>query len=185
MTAAALLSAEDTRTATVANTTVDMREGYSQYLNPYQTALLAASMMPDNMSTNQLRCLDLGAGTGILSVAMAERYDGNVFVDGIEMDSHLAAIYDAELSRLGIAHNTIIADVLSMSIEEKYDRVILNPPYKKMTADDPRQASLPVRSPNLYSAFLMLAIKALKSGGTVRCHHSALVDEWAIFPSIS
>ena len=165
MTAAALLSAEDTRTATVANTTVDMREGYSQYLNPYQTALLAASMMPDNMSTNQLRCLDLGAGTGILSVAMAERYDGNVFVDGIEMDCHLAAIYDAELSRLGIAHNTIIADVLSMSIEEKYDRVILNPPYKKMTADDPRQASLPVRSPNLYSAFLMLAIKALKSGG--------------------
>lgn len=165
MTAAALLSAENTRTATVANTTVDIREGYSQYLTPYQTALLATSMMSDSASPNQLKCLDLGAGTGILSVALAERYDNNVFIEGIEVDSRLAAIYDTEMNRLSIAHKTINTDALSMPIAGDYDRVILNPPYKKMAADDPRQASLPVRSPNLYSAFLMLAIKALKPGG--------------------
>lgn len=165
MTSAALLSAEDTRTATVASTTVDMREDYSQYLTPYQTALLATSMMSDNIGPDHFKCLDLGAGTGILSVALAERYDNNVFVDGVEMDSRLASIFDAELNRLGIAHKTINADALSAPIESDYDRVILNPPYKKMAADDPRQAALPVRSPNLYSAFLMLAIKALKPGG--------------------
>lgn len=165
MTSAALLSAEDTRTATVASTTVDMREDYSQYLTPYQTALLATSMMSDNVGTDRFKCLDLGAGTGILSVALAERYDNNVFVDGVEMDSRLASIFDAELNRLGIAHKTIVTDALSVPIESDYDRVILNPPYKKMAADDPRQAPLPVRSPNLYSAFLMLAIKALKPGG--------------------
>lgn len=151
MTAAALLSAENTRTATVANTTVDIREGYSQYLTPYQTALLATSMMSDSASPNQLKCLDLGAGTGILSVALSERYDNNVFIEGIEMDSRLAAIYDTEMNRLSIAHKTINTDALSMPIAGDYDRVILNPPYKKMAADDPRQASLPVRSPNLYS----------------------------------
>lgn len=185
MTAAALLSAEDTRTATVASTTVDIREDYSQYLTPYQTALLATSMMSDNIGPDRFKCLDLGAGTGILSVALAERYDNNVFVDGVEMDSRLAAIYDAELNRLGIAHKTINADALSVPIENDYDRVILNPPYKKMAADDPRQAYLPVRSPNLYSAFLMLAIKALKPGGAVRRHRSALVDERSVFPSVS
>lgn len=48
MTAAAILSAEDTRMATVANTNVSVREDYSQYLTPYQTAVLATSMMSDD-----------------------------------------------------------------------------------------------------------------------------------------
>ena len=149
----------------VASTTDDVREGYAQYLTPYQTASLAVSMMSDDTGSSYLRCLDLGAGTGILSVALAERYNNRVFVDGVEVDPRLASIYDAELNRFGIAHKTINEDALSMSIEGIYDRVILNPPYKKMAADDPRQAHLPVRSPNLYSAFLMLAIEALKPGG--------------------
>lgn len=165
MSVTALLSAELTRAAVVAATDTSVRQDYSQYLTPYQTASLAASMMSDHTGDGLLRCLDLGAGTGILSVALAERYQNNIEVDGIEIDSCLASIYHRELDRLGISHKIVNADALLVPIDCAYDRVILNPPYKKMAADDPRQSSLPVHSPNLYSAFLMRAIDALVPGG--------------------
>lgn len=162
---AALLKAEKTRASLVATTDVATRESYSQYLTPYQTALLAASMMAENNEGRVLNCLDLGAGTGILSVALADRYANNIKVVGVEIDSRLASICDSELGKLPIAYTVINEDALVFPIESKYDRVILNPPYKKMAADDPRQNSLPVHSPNLYSAFLMRAIDALAPGG--------------------
>lgn len=165
MPAAALLSAEKTRSAVVSATDTAVREGYSQYLTPFQTASLAASMMSESTGDKPLKCLDLGAGTGILSVAMAERYSNNISVDGIEIDSNLASVYHDELERLDISHSVVNDDALLAPIACNYDRVILNPPYKKMAADDPRQSKLPVRSPNLYAAFLMRAIDALAPGG--------------------
>lgn len=165
MSATALMSAEQTRVFTVALTDSASRKGYSQYLTPYQTARLAASMLSDNADKKILRCLDLGAGTGILSVALAERYNNHISVDGVEADPQLAAVYDKELDRLGIAHRIMEGDALLVPLVHTYERVILNPPYKKMAADDSRQAVLPVRSPNLYTAFLMRAIQALAPGG--------------------
>ena len=69
MAPSALLTAERTRSRVVATTAEATRSGYSQYLTPYQTAKLAASMFSDAGGNQMLRCLDLGAGTGILSVA--------------------------------------------------------------------------------------------------------------------
>lgn len=160
-----LMTAERTRSRVVATTTERTRSDYSQYLTPYQTAKLAASMFSDVESGKILRCLDLGAGTGILSVALAERYGAKVSVDCIELDPELAAICDDELARLEVRHHMIVGDALMGPIEPGYDRVILNPPYKKMAAGDVRQAGLPARSPNLYSAFMMVALWALAPGG--------------------
>ena len=161
----ALMAAERTRSLVVAATEEEMRADHSQYLTPYQTAVLAAAMLSDAERGRTLRCLDLGAGTGILSVALAERYGGRMSVDCVELDPDLAAICDGELRKLGIKHRTIVGDALLTPIETGYDRVILNPPYRKMAADDPRQAGLPARSPNLYAAFMMVALRALAPGG--------------------
>lgn len=160
----ALLTAERTRSSVVAATTESARSDYSQYLTPYQTAKLAASMFTDT-AVEDLRCLDLGAGTGILSVALAERYQGAIDIDCVELDPALASICDAELLNLGISHRIIVGDALMVPITPGYDRVILNPPYKKMAANDIRQAGLPARSPNLYSAFMMVALWALAPDG--------------------
>ncbi len=164
MVASALLMAEETRSHVVATTGDTARSDYSQYLTPYQTAHLAASMLSD-ADGGRLRCLDLGAGTGILSVALAERYGGRVDVDCVELDPELARICDGELSQLEIPHRVAVGDALIVPIGPGYDRVILNPPYRKMAAGDVRQAGLPARSPNLYSAFMMVALCALAPGG--------------------
>ncbi|WP_102338079.1 methyltransferase [Collinsella provencensis] len=165
MAPSALMTAERTRSNVVATTAEATRSDYSQYLTPYQTAKLAASMFSDVESDRMLRCLDLGAGTGILSVALAERYGGRMGVDCIELDPELAAICDDELARLEVRHRVVVGDALMAPIEPGYDRVILNPPYRKMAAGDVRQAGLPARSPNLYSAFMMVALWALAPGG--------------------
>lgn len=161
----ALILAEETRSQIIASTAEKTRVDFSQYLTPYQTASLAASLFSESESNKRLNCLDLGAGTGILSVALAERYGQKVHIDCIELDSVLAAVCDRELSKHGISHQVHIADALNSRINLEYDRVILNPPYKKMAANDIRQKNFSVRSPNLYSAFLMVAIRALKSEG--------------------
>lgn len=163
MSPSALLSAEETRSEAVAVADESVRSGFSQYLTPYQTASLAASMFSD--ASEPLRCLDLGAGTGILSVALAERYGARVAVDCVELDGGMAAICDADLSRLGVEHEMVVADALGIEPRPVYDRVILNPPYKKMARDDFRQRALPVRSPNLYTAFMMIAARSLAQGG--------------------
>lgn len=165
MVPSALMTAERTRSHVVASTKETTRADYSQYLTPFQTAKLAASMFSDYVDGQMLRCLDLGAGTGILSVALAERYGGRMSVDCIEIDPNLAAICDGELARLEVRHRVFVGDALLAPIEPGYDRVILNPPYKKMAAGDARQAGLPTRSPNLYSAFMMVALWALAPGG--------------------
>lgn len=165
MAPSALLTAERTRSNVVATTAEAARSNYSQYLTPYQTAKLAASMLSDVEGNRMLRCLDLGAGTGILSVALAERYGGRMSVDCVELDPELAAICDDELAKLEVRYRIITGDALMVPIEPGYDRVILNPPYKKMAASDVRQAGLPARSPNLYSAFMMVALWALAPGG--------------------
>lgn len=165
MAPSALLAAERTRSRVIATTAEPTRSNYSQYLTPYQTAKLTASMFSDVGGSQPLRCLDLGAGTGILSVALAARYGDRTFVDCVELDPELAMVCDDELARLEVKHRVVVGDALEMPIEPEYDRVILNPPYKKMAASDVRQAGLPVRSPNIYSAFIMVALRALAPGG--------------------
>ena len=165
MAPSALKTAERTRSRVVATTAETTCVDYSQYLTPYQTAKLAVSMFSDVDRGQTLRCLDLGAGTGILSVALAERYGGRMSIDCIELDSELGEICDKELAKLEVRHRVVIGDALTVHTEPRYDRVILNPPYKKMAAGDVRQSGLPARSPNLYSAFMMVALWALAPGG--------------------
>lgn len=103
----------------------------------------------------------------MLSVALIERYGESIGkLDSIEQDSLMVDVFEKEV-RPHITGTTWERDVIPTPIQGLYDRVILNPPYKKMAADDPRQATLPVKSPNLYTAFLIRAVEALDEGGEV------------------
>lgn len=157
-----LETAASQRIKTIRETSETRRNALAQHLTPKETAILAASMFSD--SDHSVRCLDLGAGTGMLSIAMIERYGDLVsHIDCIEADAQLAAICDKELARF--PHRMIIGDALTETPESAYDRVILNPPYKKMASNDARQGVLPVHSANLYSAFLAIALSRLAKGG--------------------
>lgn len=143
----------------------------AQHLTPPEVATLAASMFSD--SGGPIDLLDLGAGTGILTVAVAERYGGSLRkADAIELDDVLARIYERDVRPL-VSGETVCGDAIaaitytSQYLQSTYNRIILNPPYKKMAASDFRQSGLPARSPNLYSAFIMRAVEHLSPGGEI------------------
>lgn len=159
---AALESAAKQRILTINATSEERRNALAQHLTPKETARLAASMFA--YSNSELTCLDMGCGTGMLSVALYERYGSLVQeIDCIEADPILAHICDEELNE--IPHRIIVADALLKTPEKEYDRIILNPPYKKMANSDERQRLLPVKASNLYSAFLAVALSRLADKG--------------------
>ena len=162
-----LQRAAETRMGAIAATSEAKRNALAQHLTPPETAYLAVSML-SSLSEGQsfVRCLDLGAGTGILSVALYERFDGHIEqLDAVEIDPVLATIYEAEMSTVGVPHDLTLGDALTDTPNERYDRIILNPPYKKMAAGDARQSALPCRSANLYAAFVAVGLSRLSDGG--------------------
>ena len=162
---AALDQAAKKRIEAIHATSDEKRTALAQHLTPPETAQLAASMFSD--ADGSITCLDLGCGTGILSVALMERYGDKIEnLDAVEKDRVLAAIYDEEV-RSQVPGELVLGDALTDTPDRLYDRIILNPPYKKMAADDPRQEALPVHSANLYSAFLAIALTRLADDGEV------------------
>lgn len=155
-----------TRIKAIAETPEATRQALAQHLTPPEVATLAASMFSDT-DKQSLTCLDLGGGTGILSVALLERYGEQIArLDNIEMDPTLAKVYDEEV-RVRVDGKTILGDAILADAGDgtRYDRIILNPPYGKMASNDPRQDALPAHSANLYSAFVMRGIEQLDEGG--------------------
>lgn len=79
------------------------------------------------------RILDIGTGTGILSLMYAQRYPG-AHITAIEIDEH--AVLDARLNiersvysdRIEL-HHISFQDYLLSNPEAEYDSVICNPPY--------------------------------------------------------
>lgn len=155
--------AEIQRKEAIANTDEFHRQKLGQHLTPKETAALAASLMSD--ASDHLTCLDLGAGTGMLSSALVARYKNLIKkCDAVELDGSLAAIYDNEI-RPFVEGETIVGDALYCTPNGLYDRIILNPPYKKMSSKDERQALLPVPASNLYIAFMEIALTRLAPDG--------------------
>ena len=79
------------------------------------------------------KLLDVGCGSGILSLIMAQRLQGKLYVDAIDIDE--GAVKDSqnnfELSPWGNSLNAINGNFVSYSKEcdKKYDMVISNPPF--------------------------------------------------------
>ena len=154
------------RSEAIRTTSTKKRQVMAQHLTPLETAKLAASFFSPVANGESIKCLDLGAGTGILALATYERYKAKLHeIDAVEADPTLAKICDEELSSAGISHALIIGDALTATPHKRYERVILNPPYKKMAADDERQASLPCHCANLYAAFIAVGIERLADNG--------------------
>ena len=76
--------------------------------------------------------LDIGAGTGILALMLAQRSDAEI-IDAVEIDekSFEEAVYNFENSswgdRLFCYHSSI--QEFSNEIDDTYDLIIANPPY--------------------------------------------------------
>ncbi|WP_371164455.1 Eco57I restriction-modification methylase domain-containing protein [Buchananella felis] len=178
--------AERERAAALARIDSTTQGALGQFFTPVSAAQLIAGF-PALPITGHLRLLDPGAGSGALTAAfvhrvLVERPDVTVEVVAIERDPcvipHLRATMAAcEQASAGRVQTTVLkADFIldstgiapKIDIDGTFDLVIQNPPYGKLAAKSSHRLALKqsgVDVPNLYAAFLVIGIAALKQGG--------------------
>ncbi|WP_276134935.1 tRNA1(Val) (adenine(37)-N6)-methyltransferase [Polluticoccus soli] len=74
--------------------------------------------------------LDIGTGTGLLSLMLAQRND-SIIIDAIELDEHAAdeAKENVAASPFHDRINITQADIREVTLDKQYDLIICNPPF--------------------------------------------------------
>lgn len=163
------------------------RKKYGQFFTPVSTAAFMAEMFDVDLSKKKLNILDAGAGTGILSTMLVERifslgFKGNIILTCYETDPRVLPVLEKNMeylkSSFGIIYdirneNYITSQIfeensLFQNDGEKYDYVIGNPPYKKISKDAPEAVTMGKvchGMPNLYFLFWAMGVYNLRPGG--------------------
>lgn len=159
------------------------RAQLGQFFTPQASAELLASLVPQ--LGEPWRLLDPGAGVGSLSAGLIARWlresdEPRMEVVAYELDSELIPILSETLevaqalaARLGrdlafeVRQEDFVTDPPRLG---SANVVVTNPPYRKLNvASDERRAleagPSPVRVTNMYAAFLVRAVQALRPGG--------------------
>ncbi|RLP86343.1 hypothetical protein EAD89_21530 [Micromonospora sp. BL4] len=159
------------------------RTKLGQFFTPAPIADLIVGLadIPDKGS---IRNLDAGAGTGSLTAALVARAarqapDLKLNLTTFEVDPDVNASLTATLGDCADVHPVTIdqrtddflvwaAEQLRTGSDPQFDLAILNPPYRKIRANGPERAVLDpvgVETTNLYTAFVLLALRLLAPGG--------------------
>ena len=82
------------------------------------------------LSPDAVSVLDIGAGTGILALMLAQRYD-KIIIDAIELEGHAAqqAKENVLQSPWRDRINILEGDAVSHPYSRKYNHIITNPPF--------------------------------------------------------
>lgn len=148
-----------------------MKVQYGQFFTPASLAerVVCGLRLP---GAGALRMLDLGAGAGALTAAVARLLpEGmNLQVTCVEVDADLLPHLGRTLA--GLDHEIIHGDALSLAargmLREDHDVVVMNPPYGKLAASSEERramAQLGVDVPNIYAAFMAIGYLHLRRGG--------------------
>lgn len=91
-------------------------------------AVLLASLLEIN--PNSKRVMEVGSGTGVISLMLAQRYPQLIF-DLIEIDSHSAKICTQNVMDSPWSSNFQVfnTDFLNLNSDKSYHHIISNPPY--------------------------------------------------------
>lgn len=131
-------------------------------------AMLLGSMAG---SSDPSQVLDVGTGTGVIALMMAQRFD-QARVDAVEIDS--AAFEEAkgnvETSIFKHRMNIIRSDFLEFSTTKKYDLIVSNPPYFMNSLKNSDRSKTLARHADDLSAhqFLTKSFELLENGGQVQ-----------------
>ncbi|MDQ2583893.1 BsuBI/PstI family type II restriction endonuclease [Saccharothrix yanglingensis] len=188
-----LARVEARRRQASADLSATSRRQLGQFFTPRKVAeLIAAQPRLDQVST--ISVLDPGAGAGVLTAALVarvirERPDLKIAVTAVEVDETLVATLHETLDDcrntasdhgVELTFNLVNDDFINwgtahaggslsaFSGDTRYDVVIQNPPYGKLTRSSSARHSLAmlgVEVPNLYAAFVALASRLLAPNG--------------------
>lgn len=167
------------------------RKKYGQFFTSRETACFMADLftIPDDIE--QVSILDAGAGTGILSCALVECLQRRTNLKSIKLTCYENDVRILELlktnldyikcqSKIEFSYQIITDNYITsqyMDFNEliganpnsvKYDIVIGNPPYMKISKDAPEATAMPTvcyGAPNLYFLFATMGLFNLKNDG--------------------
>ncbi|WP_420638300.1 Eco57I restriction-modification methylase domain-containing protein [Candidatus Poriferisocius sp.] len=181
-----LAGLEERRLKWSMNEDTTMRSHLGQFFTPEEVAVFMANML--EVTPNPVRLLDPGAGIGSLAAAATARWHndggGALEVSAVESDPRLHLPLRQTLTQFSQIHDmtsTIIPhDFMGWATNQmgapafqqpsSFDVVIMNPPYRKIHSTSGERrilADMGIRVPNLYAAFVALAIALLKRGGQI------------------
>lgn len=160
------------------------RKKFGQFFTTAKTAKFMANLFNIDSNKIELNLLDAGAGTGILSAALLDKifengYGGVVNLTCYETDTLVLPILkqNLELAKetYSINYEIITENYITSQyfgegtlIDEdsnKYDYIIGNPPYLKISKDAPEALSMPEvchGAPNLYFLFWSMGVYNLR-----------------------
>lgn len=184
-----LAQVEKRRLQTALQTAAPHKAALGQYLTPAPIARFMASLFTLDVQAG-IRLLDAGAGQGILTAALLDRWleesevGNEAYVCTYERDLSIRTNLDQTLNdyllratlmqrslRLDSRYEDFIEDAAHLLLSGEsgqFSHIILNPPYKKIQSKSPERLLLRqvgLETVNLYSAFVGLAVMLLQPGG--------------------
>ena len=119
-------------------------------------------------SDGACRILDIGTGTGLIALMMAQRYP-QAMVTAIDIDDGAVRQAKENVSSSPFADriNVIKADVLTFEDMEKYDSIVCNPPFfeDSLTCPDPQRTEARHTVTLGYRQLMKSAFRLLKDDG--------------------
>ncbi|MDE5902324.1 MAG: Eco57I restriction-modification methylase domain-containing protein [Muribaculaceae bacterium] len=171
--------------AFIASVPKSQRKKFGQFFTTAKTAMYMAALFCIDLDKEELSLLDAGAGTGILSAALIDRiyqsgYTGKVNLTCYETDSVVFPVLEQNLKiakeKYGINYSITTENYITSQYfgigtlldedSSKYDYIIGNPPYLKISKDAPEALSMPLvchGAPNLYFLFWAMGVYNLKT----------------------
>ncbi len=117
---------------------------------------------------SQRRILDIGTGTGLIALMLAQRSDSKCRIDCVEIDSESAAQARENVARSEWGDRVTVynSDIKSFEAEHKYDLIVSNPPYFVGSLHSPDVArSVARHTIDLSFRDLALSVVRLLNGG--------------------
>lgn len=155
------------------NITEEKRKLSEQYFTPPHISKIMTDMFTVSASNEKISVLDPCCGIGNLGAAVLSR--GILTGEDIELtliEKDLVLAEEARRNYVGFKGITVLGidffDYIQ-SHSNKFDRIILNPPYSKIAPDSSvgkaTRSILGQKETNLYSAFIACCLTVLKDNG--------------------
>lgn len=146
------------------------REDNAAYYTRQDICFSIVSNLPDAKEYSTINILEPSIGVGNFLPALITKYGEvpNVNIDVVDIDSNSLEILKVLLEKMVIPDNVHInfinADFLLFAFEKKYDIVVGNPPYMKITKDKEllskyKEGMYNTDTNNIFSFFIEKAIK--------------------------